>query len=205
VEKIAVISKDQELVPFLYCNLVEIFEKEGEQWRAVRTAPFSPITGNTIEKLRKETEAIMTLAEDAKAVLCRELSGIPFSVFNQKGYCIFCSEKADQDTLDGMIKDIEESDEKRRRKEEMIQNAGPVETQTPGIYFLDLVQLQTECPEVSSKKALLPFLSNTPFLELQIVCAHIPPWLETDDSYEKKVCNGNGNGKVHITITRKQC
>ena len=102
-----------------------------------------------------------------------------------------------------MIKDIEESDEKRRRKEEMIHNAGPVETQTPGIYFLDLGQLQTECPEVSSKKALLPFLSNTPFLELQLVCAHIPPWLETDDSYEKKV--RNVNGKVHITITRKQC
>ena len=201
MEKIAVISKDQELVPFLYCNLVEIFEKVGEQWQAVRTASFSPITGNTIEKLRKEAEAIMTLAEDAKAVLCRELSGIPFSVFNQNGYCIFCSEKADQDTFDGMIKDIEESDEKRRRKEAMIQNAGPVETQTPGIYFLDLVQLQKECPEISSKKALLPFLSHTPFLELQLVCAHIPPWLETYDSYEKKVLNGNG--KVHITITRK--
>lgn len=203
MEKIAVISKDQELVPFLYCNLVEIFEKVGEQWQAVRTASFSPITGNTIEKLRKEAEAIMTLAEDAKAVLCRELSGIPFSVFNQNGYCIFCSEKADQDTFDGMIKDIEESDEKRRRKEAIIQNAGPVETQTPGIYFLDLVQLQKECPEISSKKALLPFLSHTPFLELQLVCAHIPPWLETYDSYEKKVLNGNG--KVHITITRKQC
>lgn len=203
MEKIAVISKDQELVPFLYCNLVEIFEKVGEQWQAVRTASFSPITGNTIEKLRKEAEAIMTLAEDAKAVLCRELSGIPFSVFNQNGYCIFCSEKADQDTFDGMIKDIEESDEKRRRKEAMIQNAGPVETQTPGIYFLDLVQLQKECPEISSKKALLPFLSHTPFLELQLVSAHIPPWLETYDSYEKKVLNGNG--KVHITITRKQC
>ncbi|PPK82393.1 Fe-only nitrogenase accessory protein AnfO [Lacrimispora xylanisolvens] len=203
MEKIAVISKDQELVPFLYCNLVEIFEKVGEQWQVVRTASFSPITGNTIEKLRKEAEAIMTLAEDAKAVLCRELSGIPFSVFNQNGYCIFCSEKADQDTFDGMIKDIEESDEKRRRKEAMIQNAGPVETQTPGIYFLDLVQLQKECPEISSKKALLPFLSHTPFLELQLVCAHIPPWLETYDSYEKKVLNGNG--KVHITITRKQC
>ncbi|NNJ33231.1 Fe-only nitrogenase accessory AnfO family protein [Lacrimispora defluvii] len=203
MEKIAVFSKDQELVPFQSCNRVEIFEKDGAQWKAVRTASFSPITGNTMEKLRRETQAIMTLAEDAKAVLCRELSGIPFSVFNQKGYCIFCSEKADQDTLDGMIKDIEESDEKRRRKEEMIQNAGPVETQTPGIYFLDLVQLQAECPEVSSKKALLPFLSNTPFLELQLVCAHIPPWLETADSYEKKVCNGNG--KVHLTITRKQC
>ncbi|MDF2887781.1 MAG: hypothetical protein K0R23_2166 [Lacrimispora sp.] len=203
MEKIAVISKDQELVPFSYCNLVEIYEKKESQWQVVRTTAFPPIKGNTVEELRKETEAILTLTEDAKAVLCKELSGIPFSVFNQKGYCIFCADKADQGTLDGMVKDIEDSDEKRRRKEEMIQNAGPVETQTPGIYFLDLMQLQKECPEISSKKALLTFLSSTPFLELQLVCAHVPPWLETDDTYEKKIRKEEGG--VHITVTRKQC
>nr|WP_314463768.1 Fe-only nitrogenase accessory AnfO family protein [uncultured Clostridium sp.] len=203
MERIAVISKNQELVPFLQCNLVEIFKKEGAQWQAVRTSPFSSIKGNTVEELRKETEAVLTLTEDAKAVLCKELSGIAFSVFNQKGYCIFCAEKADQDTFDGMVKDMEESDEKRRRKEEMIKNAGPVETETPGIYFLDFMQLQKECPEISSKKALFPFLSNTPFLELRLVCAHIPPWLETDASYEKKIHPREGG--VHITVTRKQC
>lgn len=203
MEKIAVISKDQKLVPFLHCNLVEIYEKEGTQWQAVRTASFSPVKGNSVEELRKETEAVLTLTEDAKAILCKELSGIPFSVFNQKGYCIFCAEMADQDTLDGMVMDMEDSDEKQRRKEEMIKNAGPVETQTPGIYFLDLAQLQKECPEISSKKALLPFFSNTPFLELQLVCAHIPPWLETDASYEKKIRKEAGG--LHITVTRKQC
>ncbi len=203
MEKIAVISKNQELVPFLHCNLVEIFEKVGSQWQAVRTSPFSPLKGNTVGELRKETEAVMTLTEDAKAVMCKELSGIPFSVFSQKGYCIFCAEKADQDTLDGIVKDMEESDEKRRRKEAMIKNAGPVETETPGIYFLDLIQLQKECPQISSKKALLTFLSNTPFLELRLVCAHIPPWLETDASYEKKVRPREGG--VQITVTRKQC
>ena len=203
MEKIAVISKNQELVPFLHCNLVVIFEKVGSQWQAVRTSPFSHLKGNTVGELRKETEAVMTLTEDAKAVLCKELSGIPFSVFSQKGYCIFCAEKADQDTLDGIVKDMEESDEKRRRKIAMIKNAGPVETETPGIYFLDLIQLQKECPEISSKKALLTFLSNTPFLELRLVCAHIPPWLETDASYEKKVRPREGG--VQITVTRKQC
>ncbi|GLB28738.1 hypothetical protein LAD12857_06610 [Lacrimispora amygdalina] len=203
MEKIAVISKNQELVPFLHCNLVEIFQKEGTQWQVVRTSPFSAIKGTTVEELRKETEAVLALTEDAKAVLCRELSGIPFSVFNQKGYCIFCAPKADQDTLNGVVRDMEESDEKRRRKEEMIKNAGPVETETPGIYFLDLMQLQKECPEISSKKALLSFLSNTPFLELRLVCAHIPPWLETDAFYEKKVRPREGG--VHITVTRKQC
>lgn len=203
MDKIAVISRNQELVPFLDCNQVVIYEKKEGQWLAVRNNSFPAIKGKTIGELRAETEAVRILTGDAKAVLCRELSGIPFSVFNQRGYCIFCGDKADQETFDGMLKDMEESDEKRRRKEEIIKNAGPVETETPGIYYLDLVQLQKECPDISSKKALLTFLSNIPFLELHLVCAHIPPWLETDTSFEKKIRQKEGG--IQVTVTRKQC
>lgn len=203
MEKIAVFSKDQELVPFSQCNRVEILQKQGPLWQTAGSALFSPVKGNTVSELRKETEAVLIHMKDAKAVLCKEISGIPFSVFNQKGYCIFCADQADPDTLDGMIKDIEESNEKQKRKEEMIKNAGPVETDTPGVYVLDLLELQKECPEVSSKKALLPFLSETPFLELHLISAHIPPWLEMNDSYDKKVIQKEG--KVMVTVTRKQC
>ncbi len=40
MEKIAVISKDQKLVPFLHCNLVEIYEKEGHSGRRFGLLPF---------------------------------------------------------------------------------------------------------------------------------------------------------------------
>lgn len=203
MEKIAVFSKDQELVPFSECDQVEMLQKEGALWQTAGTAFFSPIKGNTVLELRKETEAVLMHIKDTNAILCKEISGIPFSVFNQRGFCIFCADQADPDTLDGMIKDIEESNEKQKRKEEMIKNAGPVETDTPGIFFLDLLELQKECPEVSSKKALLPFLSDTPFLELHLICAHMPPWLEMNDSYEKKVIPKEG--KVMVTVTKKQC
>ena len=85
----------------------------------------------------------------------------------------------------------------------MVKNAGPVQTQTPGVYFLNLLELQKECPEISSKKALASFLSDTPFLELHLVCAHIPPWLIADSAHEKKIKKEEGG--LYVTITKSQC
>ncbi len=203
MEKLAVFSRKKEIVPFVWCNMVDIYEKQDETWEVVRTASFPPIQGITVKELRGETEKIALLAEDAKAIACKEITGIPFSVFNMKGYCIFSVEEISHETLNGIIADIEESDEKKRLKAEMVQNAGPVETRNPGVYMLNLQELQKECPEVSSKKALKPFLSETPFLELHLICAHIPPWLEQDASYEKKI--QSKEGELYVILTKKQC
>ena len=203
MDKIAVFSRDQKMESFLQCNMVGIYEKQNETWNLLRTNIFSPVKGSTVKELRQETERIVLYAEDAKAVLCKEITGIPFSVFNMKGYGIFCTEEADEETFQGVMADLEESNEKKRMKEEMIRNARPAETSTPGIYCLNLLDLQKECPEVSSKKALVSFLSETPFLELHLICAHIPPWLEHDSSFEKKVHKKDGVN--YVTVTKKQC
>lgn len=203
MDRIAVFSRERKIVSFVKCNMVDIYEKQGETWEIARTASFLPLGSLTVKELREETEKIAHLAEEAKAMVCKEITGIPFSVFNRKGYCIFSVEIIDDETLNGVIADIEESDEKKRMKDEMIRNAQPAETRTPGVYMLNLQELQKECPEISSKKALMPFLSDTPFLELHLICAHVPPWLERDASYEKKV--QSKDGAMHVLLTKKQC
>jgi len=69
------------------------------------------------------------------------------------------------------------------------------------VFSLDLIALQNECPEVSSKKAMADFLENTPFLELHLVCKHIPPWIENSGKYNIKA--QNIDGAVSAVITRK--
>ncbi|MEY8353168.1 Fe-only nitrogenase accessory AnfO family protein [Lachnospiraceae bacterium 54-53] len=203
MDKVAVFRSEKEMAPFVSCDEVDIWEKRDGKWEIIRTVPFPPLSGSTVKELREETERIALLAGEAKAVVCREITGIPFSIFNKKGYCIFSAEEINGDTLDGIMSDILESDEKKRMKEEMLRNARPVETGTPGVYMLNLKDLQKACPDISSKKALVPFLSGTPFLELHLICAHIPPWLERDASYDRKV--RQLEGEFHVTLTKKQC
>lgn len=203
MDQIAVYTREGELAPFYDCNMVTIYEKQENGWKPAREASFAPIKGTTVKEQREEVQNTAAFAEGAKAILCKEINGIPYSVFDRKGYGIFCTEEADEDTFDGVLSDLEESDEKKRIRVEMVKNAGPAQTQTPGIYFLNLLELQKECPEISSKKALTAFFSNTPFLELHLVCAHIPPWLSMDSAYEKKIRKEEGG--LYVTITKSRC
>lgn len=210
MKKIAVITKNGSFVPFLQCDRVEHYEKResgteesAKRWSLVETLQFDPVRTESIQVLRAQMHAIEKMLEPKEVVAVADIAGIPFTVLDQAGHCIFTITDKKEETLDGIYAVIWASDEKARRREEMILNACPVETNTPGIYELDLVTLQRECPEVSSKKALKDFLKNTPFLELRIQCAHMPPWLEQEQQYECK--SSNMDGVVHVRLNRKQC
>lgn len=203
MDKVAVLKKDQILRPFTECNRVEIYQKRETGWEVTETKEFLPIRGHTVKEIRKEAEEIVYLLGETKIVLLKDIAGIAFSVFDQKGCCIFSVERADDQAFDGVMEEIEESDQKKRIREEMIHKACPVETDTPGIYQLDLLELQKECPEISSKKALMPFLLRTPFFQLRLTCAHVPPWLERDDTFESKI--HSKDGRLSVIVTRKQC
>jgi hypothetical protein len=104
--------------------------------------------------------------------------------------------------LDGIEADVLDSFTEQNIKEKIIKEARPVSTETEGIYYLDLVLLQTECPDVSSKKAMKDFFSNTPFLELHLICRHLPPWIEGDETL--KIDAQPKDGNVYAII-RRQC
>lgn len=203
MDRVAVFCKEKELVPFTECNRIYIYTKKEDGWYVEKSKQIVGIYGDSIVQIRAQMKEIMDEIGDVKAVACKEILGIPFSELNKAGYCIFSVDDFTDETLDGILSDIVASDERARIKQEIIQNASPVEMDTPGIYYLDLEMLQKECPDVSSKKALKPFLETTPFLELRIRCAHIPPWLQQSTAYniETKAVDA----AIIISLTKKQC
>jgi hypothetical protein len=50
--------------------------------------------------------------------------------------------------------------------------------------------------------AMTDFLKDTPFLELRLVCKHIPPWIENSGAYNVQTVSDNGNA-VQAVITRR--
>jgi hypothetical protein len=115
---------------------------------------------------------------------------------------IFQIGEISDEIFDGVVEDLKSANAEAAAKEAIIRDAKPIETSTPGVYYLDLVALQRECPEVTSKKAMMDFLRDTPFMELRLVCKHIPPWIENSGAYNVQVA-GNEAGNVLVVITRK--
>jgi hypothetical protein len=203
MNKIAVFAnEDSKLCDFFEASRFSLFERTGAGWEKTREANFEKIVPSAPASTRKNTEALLPLIEGCNILAGGALVGIPFSVFDRAGLHIFEIGEINSETFDGIAEDLCNADAAAAAKEAIIRDARPVETSTPGVYFLDLIALQKECPEISSKKAMMDFLKDTPFMELRLVCRHIPPWIESSGVYKVQTL-GNEGGAVQAVITKR--
>jgi len=202
MNKIAVFTnKDSGLCEFFDASRFLIYEKRSNKWEITGKPEFEKIIPANPAQTRKMTSKLLQLIEGCDIIAGEMLVGIPYSVFDMAGLHIFQIDKIDDSEFDEMIKEIQNASAQRDLKEKIITETRPVETSTPGVYSLDLVALQKECPEVSSKKAMADFLENTPFMELHLTCRHIPPWIENSGKYNIQA--RDSGGAVNAVITRK--
>jgi len=205
MSKIAVFTNgNAEICDFFDAVRFLIFERgeAGAGWKTTGEKSFEKILPSNPALTRKNTQALLPLIEGCDVLAGGSLVGIPFSVFDRAGIHIFEITTVNDDILDGIVEDLRNADAEAVAKEKIIRDAKPVETSTPGVYFLDLIALQRECPEVTSKKAMMDFMKDTPFVELRLVCKHIPPWIENSGLYNVQVISDK-DGAVDAVITRK--
>ena len=202
--KIAVIMKeDDSIASFFETEKIVVFDKIDDSWERTLTIGVPTDLGSGAGELRAATLKIIEELGDCRIIAGGSIVGVPFTELDRFEFYIFEISEYGQDLFDEILADIEDDDEEATLKERIIMEARPVETATPGIYFLDLVALQTECPDVSSKQAMKEFFEKTPFIELDLLCNHIPPWLEGMglNIIEKKT----QDGKFRAVITKEQC
>jgi hypothetical protein len=201
--KIAIFTDgNSEICDFFGAERFLMFERGVDGWKPAGQADFEKIVPSTPVQTRKSTEALLPLVEGCDALAGGTLVGIPFLVFDRAGLHIFEIGGISDGVFDGIMEDLCNADAAAAAKAAIIRDAKPVETSTPGVFFLDLIALQKECPEVTSKKAMMDFLKDTPFLELRLVCKHIPPWIENSGAYNVQVIK-DAEGVVEAVITRK--
>lgn len=174
MEKIAVFldGASRPASPEAAAELV-VFADAGTGWRAVSSVPAPlSLSGET----RGAREALLRLAgelEGCRIAAGRRFSGLAFQVFNQLGFSIFELESFSPGALDRIRADVREEEARRGASAPV----SPVETDVAGIYSFSLTALQKQHPEISSKTALRSFLTETPFLHLDLLCSHLPPWI----------------------------
>ncbi len=203
LNKIAIYMKDDEFLnSFFESNRVLIFSRKDGVWIQTESVDYCITAQMPIGEIRRRARTLTELLGDCRVIAGLEMLGIPFSVFDMAGYHIFTVTEINSTIFEEILADIENGDAQNRMREEIIKNAKPVETDVPGMYFLDLILLQTECPEISSKKALRDFLESTPFLELKLICKHLPPWLELDPKIHVELVSATEPVTAIITKTR---
>lgn len=196
------LQDDNAIHAFSDCTTIAVYQKESG-W--LRTDQFGvTISGaSNLRQLREEIHRMIGRLGSCRVIAGSGLGGIAFGEFDKAGFSIFDITEYNDTVLDGIMEDLRQAQEEHERQVRQMNRTQPVETDVPGIYSFNLTAAQNEHPELSSKMLLGDFLSSTPFLELRLTCAHLPPWLERS-GYDVTPYQSS-DGTVSAVVTKKQC
>ena len=179
MDKIAVIVNNDGLSStFFDGSNINIYSKAEDSWQCTDCIPINFTTQNGMHILRKRLTEIIHELGSCKTIAGQEILGLPYNVLDVAGLNIFQIEGPPASFLD-TINNMLDSDTKNRESKPKT-NFQPEPTGTEGCYRINLVDIQKDNHEISSKQILIPFLRNTCFYELEILCNHVPPWFEAE-------------------------
>lgn len=173
-------------------------------WQRDLRVNYSPPLDGDLAALRQNVNTLLDKLTDCRVVFVKSITGIPYNILDKRGFIICETEAFDlgllEETYQELLTMAAEDEQKMIRK-------APYALDTEGDYFFDLQSFQRENPDTSSKKALVPFLTNVDFYSLELICAHIPPWFDgklQEMGYTYRPFNGD-DGKQHILVEKAVC
>lgn len=177
-KKIAVIeNEEEELSSFEKGTRINIYYKNNTQWQLSEEIRYYINTTMSMSELRDSIRSLILKLEDCNIVIGKVMSGLAYNIFDRMGFTIFEANEITSGLLDEIYNEV--SSLKSGAAISKKAAIAPIQTETDGVFYLNLIELQTEHPEISSKKALKPFLESTTFYKLEVICSHVPPWFES--------------------------
>lgn len=185
---------------------VVVFQRKQGRWNKLKEKDFTLANSRGIRGLREKMGQLLAFLDTCKVFTGLSVVGVPYFELEKAGCSIWEFEGNPLDFLDYIFE--QEEAEKLELKEARNSSAEikPVE-RSAGCYFISLKDVQNNNLGITSKQALLPFLRKGGFYELEVLCDHMPPWLEV----ELQVSGLSGctekleSGEIKVTITKECC
>ena len=168
---------------------VHIYEKDNDlQWHCVGVVPFCIEKTMNLKDIRKSIYAIAPSLSGCKALIARYNMGIFNAIFEEELHIrIFPIKGSPLVVLDKVrelirIEFIEAVKKAELCKQQNTNSTSPIPVGEleNGLYRIDLVEVQRKNDSMNSKDILVPFFEKNKFVELEIICLHIPKWIERE-------------------------
>lgn len=184
---------------------IVLYTKTSGKWKAVKAKDFFLEKSSGIMDLRKKMEELKSLLPEGCSVFVGlEITGLPYFELEKSNFSVWEIEGTPGQFLDHVLQKEEEDNLEVRVKDGKL----PVPREiSSGCYHISIKEIQGKNTGFTSKQALLPFLRKGLFYSLEIICNHIPPWLETELIncrlfWEVRTISQN---EISVTINKRCC
>jgi Fe-only nitrogenase accessory protein AnfO len=174
----AIIGTDGESVALNEPGTVVVYRRVRGSWEKDREMAFSIVGAQGLRDLRSRVEELKGLLRDCRVFVARSASGALFFELEKARFSVWEIPGRPAEFLDSVWRD-----EKAEMAEACLppDTGIPAPTETsPGRFTISIKEIQGKRPEVSSKQVLQDFVRRGNFEVLEILCDHLPPWIEVD-------------------------
>jgi Fe-only nitrogenase accessory protein AnfO len=180
LHEIAVITgSDGRTVPLSEPGTIVVYRRERGAWLIQRSLPFALDAEGGLAGLRTRIGELTSFLGSCRMLVAQSASGALFFGLEKAGFSIYEISGSPAEFLDSVWQEAKEEREATTSLPAGDDIPSPIEL-APGKYYISIRDIQGKRPEVSSKQVLRPFVTHGAFAELEVVCDHVPPWLEVD-------------------------
>lgn len=175
--EIAVLTDlDGKSASLLTPGKLTVYRKFLKEWSKEREMPFFLDQGRGLADMRRQMQQLIAFLDGCTVFVALSVVGVPYYELEKAGVSVWEFEGAPDEFLD-YVNVQEENSGKEPPK--LIVVPKP-EERSPGSLFISIKEIQETDIGITSKQALLPVVRQGKFRELEVVCAHVPPWLELE-------------------------
>lgn len=203
--RIAVFTgEDGEAAPFRDRGKITLYQREQGRWRKIGEKPFTLGPEKNLRELRQKIQEALDFMKGCSVFVCRAVGGISYYELEKAGISVWECDGKPRDFLDYVLA----REEEKNREEGERERAAFITTVEgrEGYYRISLKEAQKNMVGLTSKQILLPLLRDKLVHELEVICSHVPPWLERyleENNWQGKV-EETRCGDIKIVISKRK-
>lgn len=191
---------------FVERGKIIVYQKKRGLWQVSREKDFALDNHLGMSGLRKSMAEALSFLDNCKVFVALSVVGLPYFELEKASCSVWEFDGLALDLLDYVLAKEEENHVIVENKGQTPAIPEPLEV-SPGSYQISLKDIQRNNSGITSKQALLPFLRWGKFYSLEVLCDHIPPWLEAELLAGKFIGDVQKISKdeTRVTISQKCC
>lgn len=205
-QEIAVcIGENGATSPIYDASTIVVYQQEQGSWQLIREQKISLNREGGLAGLRKQMADIILFLGDCKIFVGGTVVGVPYFELEKLQCSIWEFEGAPSAFLDYVLAQ-EEHKLVTKEVAPSLKIPVPVEREN-GDFYISIKEVQENGNGITSKQVLLPVLGKGNFYSLEILCNHIPPWLEAELTDGKLVgrVEKKSPTETHVYVTKRGC
>lgn len=192
MEIAVLVSENRTTSGFEKDGNILVYEKENCEWKISRQMEYKTDDLLNAFAFHKRLKEVGNWLGSCKIMIVNRIRGVHYLAFEE----FQISMLEIKGTPENFLEDIRECMNHQRTELSVPMEHNAIFQRQPGKYYTDLRDVMNGKTSYNSKQILLPFIKNEQYSVLEILCDHVPKWLEKEQS----------KLKIRITIEKfKDC